>query len=760
MAYYPRVFYENGDGTGGGGGDPNRAAAALADSVEQQEKLTAQFEARRKAEEEARIAREEGNETLARQIEEQNRLKAQQAGITQQQLDLMQQRIDAQEQLAEAERQAAEESEREAEEQVRLLEEQQALQEGVLGFAKKILDSIKKQTAELDKQRVALGKNTGLFGQFNDQLVNSVAMAAKFGKGQEAVRSTIGSLSKDMMNFTQLSDDNQKTLIDGSLALQQFGIEAAQSAKANDFLMNSLGKSAKEAVSYQKDLVELGHEIGMSGSLLVEQFGSMSGDLAKFGDKAEDVFKNLAKTAKATGVEMNTLLGVAKQFDTFEGAASAVGKLNAQMGTNLDAMTLLQEEDPAKQVEMLRDAFQATGKDLASMSKFERMAAAEAMGMTLPDLQKFLQPKKEKTQTDKDFDDLIKLTTTFGDKLSAVGKQFAVFFTPVISIMVDVLDFIGRGISLFSEFTQKISENKAIVYSLATVLGVVLLPLLAQMLATTLATISAKIVLFFERARELVQTYMGIAAKLKDNIVMSARLALTIANTAATQAWSFAVFLATQVTNLFNAAGLVTQIRLIATTALQYAQVAAIGAYNFVVGLATMATWLFNAALLANPIGLVILGVVALVGALYLLWENMGEIGSFFGDIWDGIAAKFEWLIDKVVTGAEKIKNTVTGVLCDEPQPEEVPALAEGTPNFEGGRALVGEKGPEMVNLPRGAEVVPNNKLQSAENNVAQAKAAGEEKPPVIKLMLNERELGSAVLDVINKKLDVFSAFS
>jgi phage-related protein len=90
----------------------------------------------------------------------------------------------------------------------------------------------------------------------------------------------------------------------------------------------------------------------------------------------------------------------------------------------------------------------------------------------------------------------------------------------------------------------------------------------------------------------------------------------------------------------------------------------------------------------------------------------------------------------------------------------KIPLLAEGTDNFKGGQAIVGEKGPEMVNLPKGAEVIPNDKLQSAEKSASTAKAAGEEKPPIIKLILNERELGEAVLDVINKKLDVFSAFS
>ena len=44
MAYYPRVFYENGPGEGGGGGDPSQAASAIAASVEQQKNLTQAYE--------------------------------------------------------------------------------------------------------------------------------------------------------------------------------------------------------------------------------------------------------------------------------------------------------------------------------------------------------------------------------------------------------------------------------------------------------------------------------------------------------------------------------------------------------------------------------------------------------------------------------------------------------------------------------------------------------------------------------------------
>lgn len=46
----------------------------------------------------------------------------------------------------------------------------------------------------------------------------------------------------------------------------------------------------------------------------------------------------------------------------------------------------------------------------------------------------------------------------------------------------------------------------------------------------------------------------------------------------------------------------------------------------------------------------------------------------------------------------------------------KIPGFASGTNSAPGGAAWVGEKGPELVNLPRGAQVLPNNLLQSLAN--------------------------------------------
>ena len=45
--------------------------------------------------------------------------------------------------------------------------------------------------------------------------------------------------------------------------------------------------------------------------------------------------------------------------------------------------------------------------------------------------------------------------------------------------------------------------------------------------------------------------------------------------------------------------------------------------------------------------------------------------------------------------------------------PKSVPAYASGTSYHPGGLAIVGEKGPELLNLPRGSSVTPNSDIDS-----------------------------------------------
>ena len=152
-------------------------------------------------------------------------------------------------------------------------------------------------------------------------------------------------------------------------------------------------------------------------------------------------------------------------------------------------------------------------------------------------------------------------------------------------------------------------------------------------------------------------------------------------------------------------------------------------------------------------------------------------VSSIFNTIWDIISSPINIGI-KAVNSIINAANFLPGV----PAIPNIPELAEGVTNFAGGMALVGEEGPEMVNLPKGSNVITNensSKLSNAGSSLQSSKAeqntkhierlekiieTKEQSPNQqnngndsgnreIKLILNEKEFGRAIINIFNKTM-------
>ncbi len=156
----------------------------------------------------------------------------------------------------------------------------------------------------------------------------------------------------------------------------------------------------------------------------------------------------------------------------------------------------------------------------------------------------------------------------------------------------------------------------------------------------------------------------------------------------------------------------------------------------------TTMQWLLNAALNANPLGVVALAIGAVIAVGVLLWKNwdtvkvkagelwdnmkivFGNIESFVTGVWDGVVStimgavnKIKGAIDSVLGAYNKAKDAVGGFVSGAKDKisnfaSKIPGFADGTDFAPGGIALVGERGPELVNLPRGSQVTPNDRTE------------------------------------------------
>ena len=109
--------------------------------------------------------------------------------------------------------------------------------------------------------------------------------------------------------------------------------------------------------------------------------------------------------------------------------------------------------------------------------------------------------------------------------------------------------------------------------------------------------------------------------------------------------------------------------------------------------------------------------ITTVVGAIRTVWQNVWTgISDFFGGIWDGIVGMVKGAINAIIdmiNGLTAGLNEFGSFLSDVTggavtfQIGKIPHLADGGTIRSAGSVLVGERGPEILNLPPGASVEP-----------------------------------------------------
>ncbi len=108
---------------------------------------------------------------------------------------------------------------------------------------------------------------------------------------------------------------------------------------------------------------------GISSEQIVKDTLDMMNNVQMFGFRTPEEFARISKAAQDSHASISELAGIMGKFDTFETAASAVGDLNATLGTNFDAVELmtLKYTDPVKMLQRLGEGFRETGMSFDDM---------------------------------------------------------------------------------------------------------------------------------------------------------------------------------------------------------------------------------------------------------------------------------------------------------------------------------------------------------------------------------------------------------
>lgn len=127
----------------------------------------------------------------------------------------------------------------------------------------------------------------------------------------------------------------------------------------------------------------------------------------------------------------------------------------------------------------------------------------------------------------------------------------------------------------------------------------------------------------------------------------------------------------------------------------------------------------------------------ALIGGFVDGMKNAGGvIEGIAGNVWNAVRTLLNGAISKINAALEFTINLPGKDLTI--NPPDIPHLAKGTNYFRGGLALVGEEGPELVNLPRGSKVTPHGDTMGALRGLG-GSGGGDSRPIVVQLVVGAR---------------------
>ena len=205
-----------------------------------------------------------------------------------------------------------------------------------------------------------------------------------YGISNEKAAGAVTELYSNFTSFSRLNMEQQAEIARTVSLMGELGVSFSASSQILESSTRTLGMSLGETESLIMDMRATAMALEVPIENLTRDFASAENMIAALGKKGPDAFNRLSAASKATGVEVGTLLGLVEKFDTFEGAATAVQGLNAVLGGNfLDSISMVQEVDPARRFEMIRDAIFEAGHSVESLANSNDYYLKKSLAATL-----------------------------------------------------------------------------------------------------------------------------------------------------------------------------------------------------------------------------------------------------------------------------------------------------------------------------------------------------------------------------------------
>jgi len=326
----------------------------------------------------------------------------------------------------------------------------------------KVAESFMFMFFAVDKAAASLAKATGTGREYVGLIEDSVKQGNRLGVNFENAGKAFEGLFEELIGFVAMDGQMMQALTTQVAGFERLGIASTDVADMMNTFSKTMGTSAQASVDLTRKIAMMGSTIGVSSKKMIKNFQLANKTLAVYGKGSIKVFSNLTAAAKAAGVEMSALLGVAEKFDTFESAADSVGKLNALLGSQLSSTKMLMMTEDER-IETVIQQINASGQTFAQMDRFKQKAIANAVGITdmaeanrlfgmsMSQYREHGRQMKEAETSQRKMEEALKATVPITEMFQQMIIEFAPKVTPAlesvrfgIQTIIDGLAFLNK----------------------------------------------------------------------------------------------------------------------------------------------------------------------------------------------------------------------------------------------------------------------------------------------------------------------------
>jgi hypothetical protein len=359
---------------------------------------------------------------------------------------------------------------------------------GLLAVGLSRFETMRQRGNELAEEMDRVNKKLAGAGPFQDKILQKADLIKKrfyemgegFSSSLEGSVDAIVALESQFGKIDYVSGKLVKTMAELKLSI---GLSDEESAKVLDNFSIVGGMTDEAAVNMTKMTYQMSEQAGLNPQVIFQDIASASGDtLASFSGSADELAKS-AVTARRLGLTLDDMTKVSSALLDFE--TSIEKEMEAQLITGLDlnfqkARMLAMQGDEA-------GAMEEVMKQVGGLDKFNKMAPhqqralAEAVGLTVGQLQKSTAQRQREAKQAQMKQDLVQKQYDLAEKaLPMLGKLDAGLgvMERIAKVIGDLfLDVFGVGLkeleATFFKFLESPAFKTGFTNLLYTIKGVI-----------------------------------------------------------------------------------------------------------------------------------------------------------------------------------------------------------------------------------------------------------------------------------------------